>query len=73
MKVNTENINNCIFAFARTMDAYDYIVQELPLRNELWEFSKGSMDSINSSGVTKADAAYIDIRLMLQRKYFSRG
>lgn len=73
MKVNTENLSNCIFAFGRTMDAYDYIVQELPLCNELWELSKGNMNSIDPSEVTKTDSAYIDIRLMLQRKYFSHG
>ncbi|WP_165062057.1 hypothetical protein [Adlercreutzia sp. ZJ154] len=73
MKVNTEDISDCIFAFVRTMDAYDYIVKELPLCEELWDYSKGNINSLNLSEVTKADSAYIDIRLMLQRKYFSHG
>lgn len=73
MKVDAENINDCIFAFVRTMNAYDYIVQELPLCEELRDFSKGSINSLDLKKVTKADSAYIDIRLMLQRKYFSRG
>lgn len=71
-KINAKTITECIFAFIRTIDAYDFIVQELPLSEELEEFSEGVTDTLDLSKLTKTDSAYIDIRLMLQRKYFSR-
>lgn len=36
-------------------------------------FSQEKIDSLDLSNVTKTDSAYIDIRLMLQRKYFSHS
>lgn len=73
MKNSTKNITERLIAFIRTMDAYDSIVQELPVSDELKELSGGKNITLDSFGLTKADSAFINIRLMLQRKYFRRG
>lgn len=39
-KNNTKNITERLIAFIRTMDAYDSIVQELPVSKELKELSE---------------------------------
>ena len=73
MKIDKENIRECIFAFIQTMNAYKFIVQELPLSEELKLFAEGQFKTLDLSRLAKSDPAFVDIRLMLQRKYFSRG
>jgi hypothetical protein len=72
MKINSHNIYECISAFVKTMDAYDFITREIPISKELKGLLEGTTGALDISRLAKSDSAFVDIRLMLQRKYFTR-
>ena len=69
----TSKIEESASALLSTIDAYKKIADSLPISEELRAFRGDIREATAALDSIEEDSTAIDVRLMLQRKYFSKG
>ena len=68
---NISEIKQLISAFISSLDAYQVIADGLPISNGLKNFRGNNSEMEAAVALMENDLTVVDVRLMLQRKYFS--